>query len=288
MLMKPSSLFIYYFIVGIHFTFVYGTIYVTLSNETLEDRSAAFGPKMSKDGKVGYIIEPEQDPTGCNRVKMPQMYNNWIALLSRGGCSFITKVRNMQQSGAIAVIVGDPIHSNWITMYSPGDSSDIMIPSVFLAKNEYKKILFLSKLLDRPMMAILQYDEMDKTWQLIDILIIVILSPCIMLAFIYISWKIRQGIQRRRELAPISIVSRLTVKIFNRTEKDLECCTICLEEYQTGDELRVLPCQHQFHILCVDAWLTTQKKLCPICKRDITTTLTDNNEITPFLLEEGR
>jgi E3 ubiquitin-protein ligase RNF13 len=47
---------------------------------------------------------------------------DWVALVRRGGCSFITKVRNMQESGAIAVAVGDPEHqSGWITMYAPGE-----------------------------------------------------------------------------------------------------------------------------------------------------------------------
>lgn len=102
---------------------------------------------------------------------------------------------------------------------------------------------------------------------LIDILIIVIVSPCIMLFFIYISWKIRQGVQRKRELAPVSVVSKLTVKIFKANEKDEEpdSCAICLEDYQSGNELRLLPCNHQFHTACVDAWLTTQKKLVRIC-----------------------
>lgn len=84
-----------------------------------------------------------------------------------------------------------------------------------------------------------------------------------MLILIYISWKIRQGVQRRRELAPVSVVSKLTVKIFKLDEKEQEpdSCAICLEDYQSGNELRLLPCNHQFHTLCVDAWLTTQKKL---------------------------
>jgi len=30
----------------------------------------------------------------------------WIALVQKGGCAFVTKVRNAQQLGALAVIVG--------------------------------------------------------------------------------------------------------------------------------------------------------------------------------------
>ncbi|KAI8644785.1 hypothetical protein BD408DRAFT_412882 [Parasitella parasitica] len=274
--------FISYFI-----SFVYASTHVTISNETFEDRSAVFGPRISPNGKIGFIVEPSQDPTGCSIVEPP--CSDWIALVKRGGCSFITKVRYMQKSGAVAVVVGDPEHSGWITMYAPGDTTDVTIPSVFLAMKEYNKILQLSKVLDTPMMAVLQYDDI-VTWPLIDILIIVVVSPLIMLFLIYISWKIRQGVQRRRELAPVSVVSKLTVKIFKLDEKEQEpdSCAICLEEYQSGNELRLLPCNHQFHTLCVDAWLTTQKKLCPICKRDITTDASNytnkRDEVSPLLL----
>ncbi|CEP09995.1 hypothetical protein [Parasitella parasitica] len=274
-------------LVSYFISFVYASTHVTISNETFEDRSAAFGPRISHNGKIGFIVEPSQDPTGCSIVEPP--CSDWIALVKRGGCSFITKVRYMQKSGAVAVVVGDPEHPGWITMYAPGDTSDVTIPSVFLAMKEYNKILQLSKLLDTPMMAVLQYDDV-VTWPLIDILIIVVVSPLIMLFLIYISWKIRQGVQRRRELAPVSVVSKLTVKIFKLDEKEQEpdSCAICLEDYQSGNELRLLPCNHQFHTLCVDAWLTTQKKLCPICKRDITADASSytnkRDEVTPLLL----
>lgn len=45
-------------------------------------------------------------------------------------------------------------------------------------------------------------------------------------------------------------------------------CMVCLEGFQAGDEIRILPCLHRFHRSCVDQWLA-QVSECPICKHDI-------------------
>ncbi|KAH9942729.1 hypothetical protein B0H21DRAFT_750075 [Amylocystis lapponica] len=52
-------------------------------------------------------------------------------------------------------------------------------------------------------------------------------------------------------------------------EQQLECA-ICLEMFAKGDRVRVLPCYHMFHMDEVDEWLIHKKKLCPICKMDVT------------------
>jgi hypothetical protein len=52
-------------------------------------------------------------------------------------------------------------------------------------------------------------------------------------------------------------------------EKDA-CCAICLVEFDDGDELRKLPCNHkQFHAECVDRWLAKAGR-CPLCVGDVT------------------
>jgi hypothetical protein len=32
------------------------------------------------------------------------------------------------------------------------------------------------------------------------------------------------------------------------------------------DEIRVLPCLHEFHEVCVNSWLNGHKKTCPLCR----------------------
>ncbi|KAI9208230.1 uncharacterized protein BJ171DRAFT_490713 [Polychytrium aggregatum] len=34
-----------------------------------------------------------------------------------------------------------------------------------------------------------------------------------------------------------------------------ECCSICLDDYDQGEKLRVLACGHRFHRQCIDEWL---------------------------------
>lgn len=45
-------------------------------------------------------------------------------------------------------------------------------------------------------------------------------------------------------------------------------CLICQENYEQGEELRRLPCQHCFHKECVDTWLST-KDTCAFCRKSI-------------------
>ncbi|KAJ0397517.1 hypothetical protein P43SY_005643 [Pythium insidiosum] len=45
-------------------------------------------------------------------------------------------------------------------------------------------------------------------------------------------------------------------------------CCICLVDYELDDELRLLPCGHDFHVPCVDEWLARNAS-CPTCRKSI-------------------
>ncbi|KAH8854627.1 E3 ubiquitin-protein ligase [Schistosoma japonicum] len=49
---------------------------------------------------------------------------------------------------------------------------------------------------------------------------------------------------------------------------DYQQCAICIEGFRTMDNIRILPCRHYFHKLCIDPWLLEQRN-CPMCKLDI-------------------
>lgn len=47
-------------------------------------------------------------------------------------------------------------------------------------------------------------------------------------------------------------------------------CLVCQCEYEGGDEIRALPCEHEFHKECIDGWLADHKE-CPLCKASVST-----------------
>ncbi|KAI8812211.1 hypothetical protein BJ742DRAFT_50637 [Cladochytrium replicatum] len=55
-----------------------------------------------------------------------------------------------------------------------------------------------------------------------------------------------------------------------------ERCTVCLMEYEDGDELRILRCAHGFHKACLDQWVTSYVNSCPICRKPCVE-VTNNN-----------
>ena len=65
-----------------------------------------------------------------------------------------------------------------------------------------------------------------------------------------------------------------TKKLLNKKYErlgSLESCGICFEELKDGDEVRDLPCGHNnFHTSCLDQWLLTCNRSCPLCRHNVT------------------
>jgi hypothetical protein len=41
-------------------------------------------------------------------------------------------------------------------------------------------------------------------------------------------------------------------------------CSICTEDFERGQDVRVLPCSHSFHPACIDPWLLNVSGTCPL------------------------
>ena len=53
-------------------------------------------------------------------------------------------------------------------------------------------------------------------------------------------------------------------------KKYSECyqCIICMDEFNEGEKVTLLPCDHIFHMECIEKWLL-KEKTCPFCKSEI-------------------
>ena len=54
-------------------------------------------------------------------------------------------------------------------------------------------------------------------------------------------------------------------------------CHICLDDFEEGEWVRKLPCQHLFHPPCIDVWLTERQDYCPVCKAPSMGSTTNRN-----------
>ncbi|KAL3470164.1 hypothetical protein BJX99DRAFT_56453 [Aspergillus californicus] len=57
-------------------------------------------------------------------------------------------------------------------------------------------------------------------------------------------------------------------------------CPICTDDFVKGQDLRVLPCNHQFHPDCIDPWLVNVSGTCPLCRIDLNPPKTEGEEET--------
>lgn len=88
------------------------------------------------------------------------------------------------------------------------------------------------------------------------------------------SWGFNIGFFKNNspKAAPKHVIEKLDLVTYTRDllgDEDSPVCAICLGEFEDGDQLRKLPCQHQqFHSCCVDHWLAKAGR-CPLCVADV-------------------
>ena len=99
--------------------------------------TAAFGPDIQSTaatGRFSIVNDGSATPTlGCQPVVNRGQVRDSIAIVDRGECLFVDKVRNAQQAGARGVIVVNNV-SGLITL--GGDATDIAIPALMIRTSD--------------------------------------------------------------------------------------------------------------------------------------------------------
>lgn len=194
-----------------------------------------------------------------------------FVLISRGKCSFEDKIRHAQRAGFRAAIVyDDQDKHNLVSMM--GSSKGIWMHAVFVSNAAGETLKKHARAEEGECCIALSVEETAWT-----VLVISVISLLVMISVLVSFVSTRYHRRTSHNFVDGKVVGVLPCFTFSTAHQrgyTGEACTICLEEYKAGENLKVLPCQHDFHARCVDLWLTNWGTFCPVCKHDMKTAVT--------------
>lgn len=263
-------------------------IYAHFSNRTsalFEDLPALFGSPLPNDGLMGILVVTRPlnacapiDPAPPLPSSFDANTTKVIALVRRYDCNFDIKVLHAQQAGFDAAIVHNMYSDNLLNMNYSNETlaEEIQIPSVFVSyyASQFLKTYVIPE--QGSYVIIKPESAFPFTYYLIPfcgVVGMIILVMCVILIIRCVQYRKRL---RKNRLSKEQL-KRIPTHKFTKGD-DYDVCAICLDEYEEGDKLRVLPCSHAYHCKCVDPWLTQTKKTCPVCKQRVTRPSAEHSE----------
>ncbi|KAM9313080.1 E3 ubiquitin-protein ligase RNF167 [Gastrophryne carolinensis] len=241
--------------------------------QVFEDLPAQFGSPLPLEGLKGYVVSamPENAclPIAPPPPPPPDNSTLFIAVISRFECNFDVKVWHAQQSGFHAVIVHNVGSEKLLSMAWNDESlrNQITIPAVFTGESAGHILLGQFSYANNAHVYLIPEYSFYFGFYLIPFVVVVAIIILVMCAAMII-----RCVQHRKKLRKNRLskdqLKKIPIHKFQKGD-EYDVCAICLEEYEEGDKLRVLPCSHAYHCACVDPWLTKTKKNCPVCKHRV-------------------
>ncbi|CAH2070695.1 unnamed protein product [Thlaspi arvense] len=265
---------------------------------SFDDIQANFTPLIKKSDQCGvlYVAEPLDacwDLVNTVTVEEGSLVSPPYVLIIRGGCSFEDKIRNAQKAGYKAAIVYDNEDYGFLVSMA-GSPSGVLIYGTFVSKSTGKVLKEYAGRTDMELWLIPSFET--SAWSIMAISFISLLAMSAVLATCFFVRRHRVRRRRIRSLTSsefprmgVRSIRSMPTTIFNGVCEEASTsisCAICIEDYRIGDKLRILPCNHKFHVVCVDLWLGQRRSFCPVCKRDARTISIDMptaSEHTPLL-----
>ncbi|XP_020739423.2 E3 ubiquitin-protein ligase ZNRF4 [Odocoileus virginianus] len=247
------------------------------STVDFEDLPALFGAPLAPGGVRGYLMEAKP-ANACHPIQGPLPGNGSlgaIVLIRRYDCTFDLKVLHAQRAGFGAAIVHNVRSDDLVRMAHVYEDlrQQIAIPSVFVGEAASQDLRVLMRC-DKSAQVVLLPDypphpDLDchpvlaVSWVLGRALALLTSAVFVLRRLWHWLWSWRASGQAVKAQAP----QRAQVHTFTRCN---DLCAICLDEYEEGDRLKVLPCSHTYHCKCIDPWFSQAvRRSCPMCKQSV-------------------
>lgn len=109
------------------------------------------------------------------------------------------------------------------------------------------------------------------TESLLDKIIFIIAILIICSLVFYANYRLTYIYELKDPLLSKFMLPSCNIMKYNKLQnKDsMQTCVICFDEFKELDVVRLLKCNHFFHLECVDKWLIAHLKKCPCCRINI-------------------
>ncbi|KAI6645911.1 E3 ubiquitin-protein ligase RNF13-like [Oopsacas minuta] len=237
----------------------------------------SIGEPLPRGGIRGtmYLPYPRRS---CNRIMEPTNITRLkkIALIDSTECDIVSHIYYLQLAGYSAVILPQEYYSPRLVREN-SDASKITVSVVqinyagienllnYAYEDENKTYAWDPKLSEVVLLPT------DFNWQALllsfGIVLAVSLFTITCFSVLKLFFNICKRVQRSLKRP---IVRRIPTRRYNTQAELYEKCPICLDDFFSGLIVKQLPCNHIYHIKCIDQWLSLDHYICPLCKQDIT------------------
>ena len=261
--------------------------------------NAYFGLDLEGQTYTAPLVDLD-DVHGCRPNYRPDL-NGSIALIARGprgdsGCTFAIKAMNAQLSNAGGVVVFNNEGDDLLPM-PENYAYPIIIPAIFIGESDGLALWKQLQAKERVVVSINGTGQVQPQELNNDLTRILFISICAIWCLIFVCYiisyiqKCCKVNERQRDFQNLETKSYRPLEDpvdsdgnaadesgsaleegggnskHGKSAFGMESCVICLDDFEKGDKLVVLPCGHEFHKDCIGPWLLKKSNLCPVCKQ---------------------